>query len=130
MTDKKLAACDTHLASLLREAMPATGGRHTVHLLPLATPDVAYSCSCRASATWYARVEIPAPPLKEAADPALPSGWAWPTSSARKAHYFAEGDVRSACGKYGRHAALQVVKDNGARSSSDCAPCARSLGRS
>lgn len=33
----------------------------------------------------------------------LPAGWGYPTDSARKKHHFAEGEVRSSCGSYGRY---------------------------
>jgi hypothetical protein len=33
-------------------------------------------------------------------DNIAPGGWAWPAEGARKAHYFAPGELRSACGSW------------------------------
>ncbi len=51
-------------------------------------------------------------------------GWAWPTATARKAHYFRE--TRSLCGKYAYWAA-EFDGDASAKSPDDCAACRRKL---
>jgi hypothetical protein len=55
------------------------------------------------------------------------AGWGYPTSTARKAHYFPEGQVRSLCGKYGRFLPVDIEPDSGIKSPDDCAPCRRKL---
>jgi hypothetical protein len=35
-------------------------------------------------------------------DENTPAGWGYPTSTARKEHWWAKGEARSGCGGYGR----------------------------
>jgi hypothetical protein len=58
--------------------------------------------------------------------PALPASWAFPTTSARKCHYFPEGGTRSLCGKYALLWGLRPPAD-GSRSPDDCVVCRRRL---
>lgn len=68
-------------------------------------------------------------------DTAIPhEGWAYPTASARKPHYFRTPDgpmLRSLCGRYGIFADLMppgsITPDTGVTSPSDCAACSRKL---
>lgn len=52
-------------------------------------------------------------------------GWAFPVSTARKAHYFAVRNGRSLCGKYAAFG-VDLEPDNGP-CVEDCAPCRRRL---
>lgn len=136
--DTPLAACGVHLDELLAEFIPA-GARREATLLRLAKPDEAYRCKCREAATWYIRLKadttrgVPgATALHQRPESGarqterkLPPGWAYPTTSARKAHYFPEGEIRSACGKYGRFLVEVHTEDKDKVSSHDCAACTR-----
>ena len=56
-----------------------------------------------------------------------PAGWVFPTSTARKCHYFPEGGHRSLCGKYGRFKSDHGQPDTGTASRDDCFTCRRKL---
>lgn len=49
-----------------------------------------------------------------------PAGWGFPTQTARKEHWWAEGDSRSGCGKYGRF----LIETNPAAPDFDSVTCA------
>lgn len=57
-------------------------------------------------------------------------GWAFPTSTAKKPHYFRGSERRSLCGKYALVIAPPaefITPDTGTTRPTDCAACARKL---
>lgn len=58
----------------------------------------------------------------------LHAGWGWPHPTARKLHYFPEGEVRSSCGRYGRLFPIEVSPDNGVAKVDDCLTCRKKAG--
>lgn len=62
--------------------------------------------------------------MMAAGDEDTRSGWGYPTSTARKVHYFRGG--RSLCGKYGAFM-VELQADNGRPGPDDCVACTRKL---
>lgn len=53
----------------------------------------------------------------------FPAGWGWPHPTARKLHYFPEGQVRSSCGRYGRIIPISVQPNGDIIDPNDCMTC-------
>lgn len=61
-------------------------------------------------------------------DDNLGAGWTFLAGAARKAHYFAEGETRSLCGKWGRFNRPDAgLEPETGPSIDDCAACRRKL---
>jgi hypothetical protein len=60
-------------------------------------------------------------------EPVPDQGWAHPTATARKFHYFADG--RSLCGRYGYWGAFDPDEDPFRHSPDDCVECRRRFER-
>lgn len=56
---------------------------------------------------------------------ALPAGWGFPTASSRKEHWFAEGELRSGCGRYGRMLRFRTDPDKPTPIQFVCKGCER-----
>lgn len=55
----------------------------------------------------------------------LPAGWLFPTSTSRKEHWFADGENRSGCGRYGRFLLAKPDPAKPAQRKFVCLPCER-----